>query len=71
MCTGFSTVLSFLIALELWFGMKADYWADPASIVTYAFAYVRTRLTGQSPSPNDIADSNSVRFRRKGRSRPS
>jgi general stress protein 26 len=44
---------------------KADYWADPASIVTYAFAYVKTRLTGQSPSPGEIAESKSVRFRRE------
>ncbi|MBJ7401890.1 MAG: pyridoxamine 5'-phosphate oxidase family protein [Bradyrhizobium sp.] len=41
---------------------KADYWAEPASLVTYALAYVRTRLTGESPSPDEIAESKSVRF---------
>lgn len=45
---------------------KADYWSDPASIVTYALAYVRTRLTGESPSPDEIAESKSVRFRHDG-----
>ncbi|MDE5455607.1 pyridoxamine 5'-phosphate oxidase family protein [Bradyrhizobium sp. CSA112] len=52
-----------LLAIEV---EKADYWADPASIVTYAFAYVRTRLTGQSPSPDEIDESKSVHFRREG-----
>ncbi|WP_108519552.1 pyridoxamine 5'-phosphate oxidase family protein [Bradyrhizobium algeriense] len=52
-----------LLAIEV---EKADYWADPASIVTYAFAYVRTRLTGKSPSPDEITESKSVRFRREG-----
>lgn len=52
-----------LLAIEV---DKADYWANPASIVTYALAYVRTRLTGQSPSPDEIAESKSVRFRREG-----
>jgi general stress protein 26 len=42
---------------------KADYWANPASVITYALAYVKARLTGQSPAPGDIADSKSVRFR--------
>lgn len=41
---------------------KADYWADPASIVTYAFAYVKARITGQSPSLDEIAESKSVCF---------
>jgi len=45
---------------------KADYWAEPASLVTYAFAYVKTRLTGTSPSPDEIAESKSVRFRNDG-----
>lgn len=42
---------------------KADYWAEPASLVTYAFAYVRARLTGKSPAPDEIAESKSVNFR--------
>jgi general stress protein 26 len=49
-----------LLAIEV---EKADYWASPASLVTYAFAYVRTRITGQSPLPDEIAESKSVRFR--------
>ncbi len=48
-----------LLAVEV---EKADYWADPASIVTYAFAYVKARITGQSPSPDKIAESKSVCF---------
>jgi len=44
---------------------KADYWASPASVVTYAFAYMRAKLTGQSPSPDTIAESRSVRFGRR------
>jgi general stress protein 26 len=43
---------------------KADYWADPASAITYALAYVKARVTGESPSPDDIAESKSVRFQR-------
>ncbi len=41
---------------------KADYWADPASLITYAFAYVKARLTGQSPSTDEIAETKSVHF---------
>lgn len=29
----------------------------------YAFAYVKAKLTGQSPSPDGIAESKSVDFR--------
>src|SRR5436853_4661940 len=43
---------------------KADYWADPASAFTYAFAYVKARVTGKPPSPGEIAESKSVRFPR-------
>lgn len=49
-----------LLAIEV---EKADYWADPASIVTYAFAYVKARITGQSPSADEIAEAKSVHFR--------
>ena len=44
---------------------KADYWANPSSLVTYAFAYVKARLTGKTPSPDDITESKSVRFGRR------
>src|SRR5262249_41157910 len=45
-----------ILAIEV---EKADYWANPASAVRYAWAYVRARLTGKSPSPDDIAESRS------------
>jgi general stress protein 26 len=45
---------------------KADYWADPASAITYALAYVKARVTGTPPSPGEIAESKSVRFHRSG-----
>jgi general stress protein 26 len=45
---------------------KADYWSDPASAITYALAYVKARVTGKSPSPDEIAESKSVRFQRSG-----
>ena len=45
---------------------KADYWANPASAITYALAYVKARVTGKSPSPGKIAESKSVRFHRSG-----
>ncbi|MBR0965543.1 pyridoxamine 5'-phosphate oxidase family protein [Bradyrhizobium diazoefficiens] len=42
---------------------KADYWANPASLITHAFAYMKARLTGKSLSPDEIAETKSVRFR--------
>jgi general stress protein 26 len=45
---------------------KADYWSDPASSITYALAYVKARVTGERPSPDEIAESKSVRFQRSG-----
>ena len=38
------------------------YWTDPASTATYAWAYVKARVTGKSPSPEDIGDTGFVRF---------
>lgn len=31
-------------------------WSRPASIVTYAYYYVKAKLTGRSPSPEQIAE---------------
>jgi general stress protein 26 len=52
-----------LLAIDV---AKADYWANPASAITYALAYVKARVTGESPSPGKIAESKSVHFRRGG-----
>lgn len=41
---------------------EARYWAEPASVATYAWAYVKARLTGKSPSPDEIVETKSVRF---------
>lgn len=46
---------------------KADYWANPASLITYAFAYAKARLMGKSPSPDEIAETASVSFRENER----
>jgi general stress protein 26 len=45
---------------------KADYWANPASAITYALAYMKARVSGESPSPDKIAESKSVHFRPGG-----
>lgn len=41
---------------------KATYWTDAASIATYAWAYVRARLTGKSPTADEIVTEKSVSF---------
>jgi general stress protein 26 len=41
---------------------RADYWTNPASSVTYAWAYLKARVTGKSPSPDQIAEIKSVHF---------
>jgi general stress protein 26 len=45
---------------------KADYWADPASAITYALAYAKVRVTDRRPWPDEIAESKSVHFHRSG-----
>ena len=40
----------------------AKYWTNAASSMTYALAYVKARLTGQRPKPDDIADTKLVEF---------
>ncbi len=41
---------------------EARYWADAASAATSAWAYVKARITGQPPSPEEIAATGTVRF---------
>lgn len=41
---------------------EAKYWTNAASVVTYAWAYIKARLTGERPSPDQIAEMKSVRF---------
>ncbi len=41
----------------------AKYWTDPASVFTYALAYVKARVTGETPSPDEIVNADTVRFR--------
>jgi general stress protein 26 len=48
-----------LIAVEV---ERAKYWTDVASTAAYAWAYVRSRVTGKSPAPDDIAEMKDVRF---------
>lgn len=40
----------------------AKYWTDAASVFTYAWAYVKARTTGESPSADDIAETGTIRF---------
>jgi general stress protein 26 len=42
---------------------EAKYWTNAASVVTYAWAYVKARLTGERPDPSDIAETKTVRFK--------
>jgi general stress protein 26 len=41
---------------------RATYWTDAASMATYAWAYVKTRLTGKSPSKDEIVTEKTIRF---------
>jgi general stress protein 26 len=41
---------------------EARYWTDAASVVTYAWAYVKARMTDQPASPDEIVDTKRVRF---------
>jgi general stress protein 26 len=43
---------------------EAKYWTNASSVVTYAWAYVKARVTGQSPSPDQIAETKSIRWPR-------
>lgn len=39
----------------------AKAWTKPASTLTYAYYYLRARLTGQSPSPKQVAKLETIR----------
>ena len=41
---------------------EAKYWTNAASVVTYAWAYVKAAVTHKSPSPSEIGDVKTVRF---------
>jgi general stress protein 26 len=41
---------------------QATYWTDAASMATYAWAYVKARLMGKSPSDDEIVTEKSVSF---------
>lgn len=41
---------------------KAMYWTDAASMATYAWTYVKTRLSGKSPAADEVVTAKSVRF---------
>jgi general stress protein 26 len=41
---------------------EVKYWTNGASIATYAWAYIRARLTGQGPSPEEIAEVKAIHF---------
>jgi general stress protein 26 len=40
----------------------ARYWTNAASVVTYAWSYLKSRTTGQPASADDVAEVGSVRF---------
>lgn len=48
-----------LIAVEV---EEARAWTRPASMLTYAFYYVRARLTGKAPAPAQIVCEQALRF---------
>lgn len=48
-----------LIAIDV---ETAKYWTDAASVLTYAWAYVKARTTGESPSEDEIVTAGKVKF---------
>jgi general stress protein 26 len=48
-----------LIAVEI---EAARYWTDSASFITYAWLYLRSRLTGKPAAPAEVVDNGYVRF---------
>jgi general stress protein 26 len=48
-----------LVAVEV---EEAKYWTNAASVRTYAWAYLKARLVGAPPKPEEITDIGSVRF---------
>jgi general stress protein 26 len=41
---------------------QARYWTDAASMTTYAWAYLKARLTGESPPTDEIVTEKSLSF---------
>jgi len=41
---------------------EAKYWANAASMVSYAWTYVKAALTGKRPSPGEVGDTETIRF---------
>jgi len=41
---------------------EAKYWTNAASVVTYGWAYLKSRLFGSSPAPEQVADIGVVKF---------
>ena len=41
---------------------EAKYWTNAASVVTYGWTYLKARLLGASPAPEQIVDSGVVKF---------
>ena len=48
-----------LIAVDV---ETAKYWTDAASMLTYAWAYVKAHVTGKRPAVEDIATIGTARF---------
>jgi general stress protein 26 len=48
-----------LLAVDV---QAAKYWTPRIGAAGYAWAYVRSLLTGQAPAPDDVADMKKVRF---------
>ena len=41
---------------------EAKYWTNAASVLTYGWAYLKARLLGSSPTPEQISDTGVVKF---------
>jgi general stress protein 26 len=48
-----------LIAIDV---DMAKVWGEPASTLTYAYHYLKARVTGQSPTPQQVANLETIRF---------
>jgi len=41
---------------------EAKYWTNAASVVSYAWSYVKAALSGKPPSPGEVGDTRTVRL---------
>jgi len=48
-----------LLAVEV---DEAKYWANAASVVSYAWTYVKAALIGKRPSPGEVGDTETIRL---------